>query len=129
MTRRCHPISGLARCALLCRLGLLLIVVGLVALQPAAHASPGGHSVHQDQAVATVSHCTQFHASGDHGADPAEGTGSSAVDCQLCLTAAVPLEPLTLAASVNGELFSVTRPDPCERSPEGILRPPRLIAA
>ena len=128
MTRCCHPISGLARCALLCRLGLLLMVVGLVALQPAAHASPG-HSVHQDQAVATVSHCTQFHASSDHGADPADGTVSSAVDCQLCLTAAVLLEPLTFTASVNGELFRIMRPDPCERSPEGILRPPRLIAA
>jgi hypothetical protein len=30
---------------------------------------------------------------------------------------------------VNGEPFRVMHPDPWERSPEGILRPPRLIAA
>ena len=114
---------------------ILLLAIGALVLQVPVHASPTGHAIHQQQAAAQASHCTQHHVSDDHGANQSAGcvnTDSSpnlADCCQTCLIAAVPVKPPTFGRSENGELFRVMHPDPLERSPGGILRPPRLIAA
>ena len=114
---------------------ILLLAIGALVLQVPVHASPTGHAIHQQQSAATAGHCTQHHMLVDHGAGSTAGcvsadSGVSLVDCcQACLIAAVPVGPLTFGPSVNGELFRVMHRDPWERSPEGILRPPRLIAA
>ncbi len=116
-------------------IGILLLSFSAFVLQAAAHASPGGHFFHQELATATTSDCAQHHTSGHHGADPAAGgvsddIGLSLMDCsQACLAAAVLVEPLTFAPSVEGDVSSRTHPDHCGRSPDGILRPPRLITA
>ncbi len=116
-------------------IGILLLAVSALVLQGVAHASPTGHALHRDQSVATASHCAQHHRSGDHGAATSAGCenddgGEMLADCcQTCLIAAVPAQPPTFGPSVNGEPFRVMHRDPWERSPEEILRPPRLIAA
>jgi hypothetical protein len=114
-------------------IGLLLLALSALVLQGVAHASPTGHALHQS--AATASQCAQHHLPGDHGAETSAGCESDdggemlADCCQTCLIAAVPAQPLTFGPSVNGEPFRVMHPDAWERSPEGILRPPRLIAA
>ncbi|ARJ70330.1 hypothetical protein B0A89_12530 [Paracoccus contaminans] len=116
-------------------IGILLLAISSLVLQGVAHASPTGHALHREQSAATASHCGQHHLPGDHGAETSAGCESDdggqmlADCCQTCLIAAVPVGPLTFGPSVNGELFRVMHRDPWERSPEGILRPPRLIAA
>lgn len=112
---------------------ILLLAISALVLQAPIHASPAGHALHQQQ-TATASHCAQHHMPDDHGAGPSGGCvgddgGLSLVNCcQTCLIAAVPIEPLALGASTEGEVFLGLRPDCCGRSPEGILRPPCLIA-
>ena len=114
---------------------ILLLAIGALVLQVPVHASPTGHAIHQQQAAAQASHCIQHHASDDHGADQsagcanADGSPNLADCCQICLAAAVLVAPPTFGPSVNGEVFTVVRTDPHDRSPEGILKPPRLIAA
>ena len=77
----------------------------------------------------------QHHVSDDHGANQSAGcvnTDSSpnlADCCQTCLIAAVPVAPPEFGPPTSGEAFTVVRPDPHDRFPEGILRPPRPIAA
>ena len=114
---------------------ILLLAIGALVLQVPVHASPTGHAIHQQQAAAQASHCTQHHASDDHGANQSpscvntDGSPNLADCCQTCLTAAVPVAPPEFGPPVNGEAFTVVRHDPHDRSPEGILRPPRLAAA
>ncbi len=115
--------------------GILLLAIGAVVMQAPAHASPAGHAVHQQQAAGTASHCVGHHLSDDLGADPAtgcvkaDGSPDLAGCCQTCLTAAVLVAPPEFGPPVSGEVFTVVRPDPHDRSPEGILRPPRRGAA
>ena len=126
-----------ARCGRLRQfaIGILLLAISSLVLQGVAHASPTGHALHREQSAATASHCGQHHLPGDHGAETSAGCESDdggqmlADCCQTCLIAAVPAQPPTFGPSVNGEPFRVMHRDPWERSPEGILRPPRLIAA
>jgi len=114
---------------------ILLLAIGALVLQVPVHASPTGHAIHQQQAAAQASHCTQHHVSDDHGANQSAGcvnTDSSpnlADCCQTCLIAAVPVAPPEFGPPTSGEAFTVVRPDPHDRFPEGILRPPRPIAA
>lgn len=126
-----------ARCGRLRQfaVGILLLAISSLVLQGVAHASPTGHALHREHSAATASQCAQHHLPGGHGAETSAGCvsddgGQMLVDCcQTCLIAAVPVEPLTFGPSVNGEPFKIMQPDAWERSPEGILRPPRLIAA
>lgn len=136
MSGRAGGAFGARRGRLRCfAVGILLLAVSAFVLQAAVHASPGGHAVHQDWAAATARHCAEHHMPSDHDSDPSAGcvsddTGLSPMDCcQACPVAAVLVEPLTFAAPVNGVPFSDAHADPCEQSPDGILRPPRLIAA
>ena len=114
---------------------ILLLAIGALVLQTPAHAGPAGHAIHQQQSAATAGHCTQHHMLVDHGAGSTAGcvsadSGVSLVDCcQACLIAAVPVEPPALGVSASSEVFLGLRRDFCGRSPEGILKPPRLIAA
>ena len=114
---------------------ILLLAIGALVLQVPVHAGPGGHAIHQQQAAAQASHCTQHHASDDHGANQSpscvntDGSPNLADCCQTCLTAAVPVAPPEFGPPTSGEAFTVVRPDPHDRFPEGILRPPRPIAA
>ena len=114
---------------------ILLLAIGALVLQVPVHASPTGHAIHQQQSAATAGHCTQHHMLVDHGAGSTAGcvsadSGVSLVDCcQACLIAAVPVEPPALGVSASSEVFLGLRRDFCGRSPEGILKPPRLIAA
>lgn len=114
---------------------ILLLAISALALQAPIHASPAGHAIHQQQAAATAGHCAQHHMPDDHGADQPAGclngdSGQGPADCcQICLTAVVLVPPPEFGPSVTGEVFTVVRPDPHDRSPEGILKPPRLIAA
>ena len=114
---------------------ILLLAIGALVLQVPAHASPAGHAIHQEQTAATASHCARHHMPDEHGADrfagcvSDDGSPNLADCCQTCLTAAVLVEPPTLGPAANGEAFTLMHPDPRDRSPEGILRPPRLIAA
>jgi hypothetical protein len=110
----------------------LLAIIALV-LQTAAHANPAGHSMHQLPAAISASHCD--HAAHEHrpgltaGCAP-DASGSSLTDCcQICLTCAVPVEPMASGPAAASDVFVAPRPDPHGRSPEGILRPPRLAAA
>lgn len=113
-------------------IGILLLAISALVLQTPAHAGP---AIHQQQAAVTASHCVQHQMTDDHGADPGAGRvntdGSSNLTecCQTCPTATVPVAPPEFGPSVKGATFAVARPDPHQRSPEGILRPPRLIAA
>ena len=114
---------------------ILLLAIGALVLQAPAHASPAGHAIDQQQAAATASHCAGHHLPDDHGADPdagcvrADGSPDLADCCQICLTGAVLVAPPEFGPPVSGEVFKVVRTDPHDRSPEGILRPPRLSAA
>ena len=125
---RCGRLRQFAVC-------ILLLAIGALVLQAPAHASRAGHAIHQQQAAATASHRAQHHMMDDRGANPSagcvntDGSPNLAGCCQICLTAAIPVAPLTVSPPVNGEVFTVVRPHPHDRSPEGILRPPRLIAA
>ncbi len=136
MTGRARAAFG-AKC---CRLRqfavyILLFAIGALVLQVPVHAGPGGHAIHQQQAAGTASHCARHHMPDEHGADrfagcvSDDGSPNLADRCQTCLTAAVLVEPPTLGPAANGEAFTLMHPDPRDRSPEGILRPPRLIAA
>ena len=114
---------------------ILLLAIGALVLQAPAHASSAGHAIDQQQAAPTASHCAGHHLPDDHGADPgagcvrADGSPNLADCCQICLTAAILVAPPEFGPPVNGEVFTVLRPDPHDRSPEGILKPPRLNAA
>jgi hypothetical protein len=114
---------------------ILLLAIGALVLQAPAHASRAGHAIHQQQAAATASLCAGHHVPDDHGADPgagcvkADGSPNLAHCCQTCLTVAVLVAPPEFGPPMSGEVFTVVRPDPHDRSPEGILRPPRLISA
>lgn len=114
---------------------ILLLAIGALVLQVPVHAGPARHAIHQQQAAATASHCAEHHMPDGHGAGSSAGCvsddiGFSLADwCPTCLTAAVLVAPPTVGPPVRGEVFTVVRPDPHGRSPEGILRPPRLIAA
>ena len=125
---RCGRLRQFAVC-------ILLLAIGALVLQVPAHAGPAGHAIHQQQVAATASHCAQPHLPDEHGADQSAGclnedSGQGPADCcQICLAAAVLVAPPTFGPSVNGEVFTVVRTDPHDRSPEGILKPPRLIAA
>ncbi|MFO7310302.1 MAG: hypothetical protein DIU59_017060 [Pseudomonadota bacterium] len=136
MTGRARAAFG-AKC---CRLRqfavyILLFAIGALVLQVPVHAGPGGHAIHQQQAAGTASHCANHHMADDHGADQsagcanADGSPNLADCCQTCLAAAVLVAPPTVGPPVSGEVFTVVRPDPHDRSLEGILKPPRLIAA
>lgn len=111
---------------------ILLLAVGALALQAPAHASPAGHSVYAELVTLSTGHCAGHH---QHDAQASAGCLSKAGSqpladcCQACLTAAVPVAPPTLGAAATGDVFGVVRPDRCERTPEGILRPPRPAAA
>ena len=130
-------VAGRARCGGLRQFAIciLLLAISALVLQVPAHASPAGHAIHQQQVAATASHCAQPHLPDEHGADQSAGclnedSGQGPADCcQICLAAAVLVAPPTFGPSVNGEVFTVVRTDPHDRSPEGILKPPRLIAA
>jgi len=117
-----------AICILLLRVPL--ISDGLAAVNRAVGALGA-----QEQTAATASHCARHHMPDEHGADrfagcvSDDGSPNLADCCQTCLTAAVLVEPPTLGPAANGEAFTLMHPDPRDRSPEGILRPPRLIAA
>lgn len=110
---------------------IVLLAIGALVLQGPAHASPAGHAIHQQQAAGTASHCAGHHLPDHHGADPGagcvttDGSPNLADCCQICLTAVVLVAPPEFGPSVSGEVFTVVRPDPHDRSPEGILRPPR----
>ena len=125
---RCGRLRQFAVC-------ILLLAIGALVLQVPVHAGPAGHAIHQQQVAATASHCAQPHLPDEHGADQSagcvsdDGSPNLADCCQTCLTAAVLVEPPTLGPAANGEAFTLMHPDPRDRSPEGILRPPRLIAA
>ncbi len=126
------------RCDLLRHLStaLLLLAFSAFILQPLAHASPSGHSVHHDAAIAAVTQlCIHSHASGDgHEAsvkhcdqDKAE---PGVLDCcQACLVAAITLEAKSLSLHADSEHLSRLNPNHFGRTPPGILRPPRLITA
>jgi hypothetical protein len=130
-------VAGRARCGGLRQFAIciLLLAISALVLQVPAHASPAGHAIHQEQTAATASHCARHHMPDEHGADrfagcvSDDGSPNLADRCQTCLTAAVLVEPPTLGPAANGEAFTLMHPDPRDRSPEGILRPPRLIAA
>ena len=130
-------VAGRARCGGLRQFAIciLLLAIGALVLQVPVHASPTGHAIHQQQAAAQASHCTQHHASDDHGANQSpscvntDGSPNLADCCQTCLTAAVPVAPPEFGPPTSGEAFTVVRPDLHDRFPEGILRPPRPIAA
>ncbi|MFC3704299.1 MULTISPECIES: hypothetical protein [Alphaproteobacteria] len=135
--------SGRARAVFRARCGqlrqfavsILVLAIGALVLQVPVHASPAGHAIHQQQAAATASHCAEHHMPDDHGAGPSAGCVNTDVSpnlvdcCQTCLAAAVLVAPPEFGPPVNGEAFTVVRHDPHDRSPEGILRPPRLAAA
>lgn len=114
---------------------VLLLAISAMVLQVPVHASPAGHAIHQQQAAATASHCAQHHMPDNYGVDQSagcvntDGNPNLADCCQTCLTAAALVAPPTFGPSVSGEVFTVVRPDLHDRSPEGILKPPRLIAA
>lgn len=136
-------VNGCARVAVRARCGglrqfaicILLLAISALVLQAPAHASPAGHAIHQEQTAATASHCARHHMPDEHGADrflgcvSDDGSPNLADCCQTCLTAAVLVEPPTLGPAANREVFTLMHPDPRDRSPEGILRPPRLVAA
>ena len=135
--------SGRGRAAFRARCGrlrqftvsILLLAISALVLQVPVHASPAGHAIHQQQAAATASHCAEHHMPDDHGAGPSAGWVDTDVSlnladcCQTCLAAAVLVAPPTVGPPVRDGVFTVVRPDPHDRSPEGILRPPRLLAA
>lgn|GEM_PF-1999222 len=128
MSRRARAVFR-ARCGRLRQFAvcIFLLAIGALVLQVPVHASPGGHSVHQQQTAATASHCTQHHMPDDRGADHStgrvngDGSPNLADCCQTCLTAAVLVAPPVVGPPVNGKVFTVVRPDPHDRSPEGIL--------
>ena len=130
-------VAGRARCGGLRQFAIciLLLAISALVLQVPAHASPAGHAIHQQQSAATAGHCTQHHMLVDHGAGSTAGcvsadSGVSLVDCcQAWLIAAVPVEPPALAVSARSEVVLGLLRDFCGRSPAGILKPPRLIAA
>lgn len=136
MTGRARSVFR-AGCAQLRRfvICILLLAIGALVLQAPAHASPAGHAIDQQQAAATASHCAGHYLPDDLGADPgggcvkADGSPDLADCCQICLTAAVLVALPGFGPPVSGEAFTVVRPDLHDRSPEGILRPPRLISA
>lgn len=115
---------------------LLLLAFSAFILQPLAHASPSGHSVHHDAAVAAMTQpCAHAHVSGDGGeasvkhCDSNE-TGSGLLDCcQACLVAAITPETQSLSLHAGSDHRSRISSDHFGRIPPGILRPPRLIAA
>lgn len=115
---------------------LLLLAFSAFILQPLAHASPSGHSVRHDAAVAAMTQpCAHSHVSGDGHATPVahcdqDKTGLSVLDCcQACLVAAITPEIQSLSPQVGSDHLSRLNPDHFGRTPPGILRPPRLIAA
>ena len=90
---------------------ILLLAIGALVLQVPVHASPTGHANQSAGCVNT------------------DSSPNLADCCQTCLTAAVPVAPPEFGPPTSGEAFTVVRPDPHDRFPEGILRPPRPIAA
>ncbi|HMQ94420.1 MAG TPA: hypothetical protein PKA33_13740 [Amaricoccus sp.] len=117
-------------------LGLLLFALSAFLLQSVAHASPGGHAVHHDAAVAVMAQpCADSHASGEDVETSVEHcesgkAGSGLLDCcQACLVAAILPETQSLSPNVSSDHPSRMRPDRLGRIPAGILKPPRLITA
>lgn len=115
---------------------LLLLALSAFFLQPLAHASPSGHSVHHDAAVTAVAQlCILSHVSGDgHEASvrhcDRDKTGSGVLDCcQACLVAAITPEAKSLPPHAGSDHLSRLGPNHIGRTPPGILRPPRLITA
>lgn len=115
---------------------LLLLAFSALILQPLAHASPSGHSVHRDAAVAaTMQPCAHFHASGDERETSVahcdqDKTGLSVLDCcQACLVAAITPETRSLSPEAGSDHPSHLSTGHFGRTPPGILRPPRLITA
>lgn len=115
---------------------LLLLAFSAFFLQPLAHASPSGHSVHHDAAVTAVTQlCIHTHASGDgHEASvkhcDQDKTGPGVLDCcQACLVAAIAPEAKSLSPHASSDHLSRISPNHFGRTPPGILRPPRLITA
>ncbi|WP_299358636.1 hypothetical protein [uncultured Paracoccus sp.] len=115
-------------------LGLLLLAIGAFVLQVPAHAGSNGHVAHNERPAAESSHCAQNALLNDHGGNAssdcaADETGAVQVECcQSCLVAAVPVAPPSFDRSVTPEVFPRLLADPFERSPEEILRPPRMLA-
>lgn len=115
-------------------ISILVLAIGAFVLQAPAHASPARHAQHRAQAATPASHSARHPMPNDHGADRStccvnDDSGLVLVDCcQACVVTAIPVEPLALGASMTGEVFVGLRADPVARSPEAILRPPRLIA-
>lgn len=115
---------------------LLLLALSAFFLQPLAHASPSGHSVHHDAAVTAVAQlCILSHVSDDgHEASvrhcDRDKTGSGVLDCcQACLVAAITPEAKSLPPHAGSDHLSRLGPNHIGRTPPGILRPPRLITA
>ena len=113
---------------------LLLIAFSALILQPLAHASPGGHSVHHDTAPATMAQpCAHSHAQGQ-GEGPVrhcdqDQTATSLLDCcQACLIATMIPESQLPSAQLASDHLICMNPDHFGRTPPGILRPPRLTA-
>lgn len=115
-------------------LGLLLLAIGAFVLQVPAHAGSKGHVAHSERPAAATSHCAQHGTLNDHGGNTSsdcatDETGAVPVKCcQSCLVAAVAVAPPSFDRSVRDEVFPGLLADPFERSPEEILRPPRLLA-
>lgn len=115
---------------------LLLLAFSAFFLQPLAHASPRGHSVHHDAAIAAVAQlCAHSDASGEgHEASvkhrDQEETAPGVLDCcQACLVAAIPPEAKSLSRHPGSDHLSRLSPSHFGRTPPGILRPPRPITA
>lgn len=115
-------------------IGFLLFALGAFLLQSVAHASPSGHSVHHDAAVAAMTQpCA--HASGDGAGVSVKHcesgkAGSGLLDCcQACLVAAILPETQSLPPNVSSDHPGRMKPDRLGRIPAGIMKPPRPITA
>lgn len=114
-------------------IGILLLFISAMLGQAPVHVGTAGHALQQQQ-TATASHGLQHHMPDDRGAAPSGGcnghdNGLSPVGCcQTCLIAAVPVDPPAFDALTKDGFFTGPCPGSSERSPEGILRPPCLIA-
>lgn len=119
-------------------MALLLLAFSAFILQPVAHASPNGHSTHQDAAVTAMAElCAHSHAAGDGYGDETsvkhcgpDKTGPGLLDCcQACLIAAITPETQSLPPHAGSDHRSRISSDRLGRIPPSILRPPRLITA
>lgn len=111
--------------------GLLLLAFSAFAFLATAHAIPGTHASHHDQAIAGAQHGAHSHESDDRSEAADERCCHTDTapdrDCgQVCTFVALLPEALPVMPPSDGEPSLRLQPSDLGRNPSGILRPTRL---